>query len=392
MPVLPELVATCPEMIAWRHRLHAAPELGFDLPETARFVAESLCGFGCDQVEVGIGDTGVVGVVNGGAGGPVIGLRADMDALPILEDTGLPYASRHSGRMHACGHDGHTAMLLGAARYLCATRRFRGSVVLVFQPAEEIGRGADAMLRDALIERFPMRHLFGLHNWPGLPLGVLFCREGPVMAAVADITIRLAGQGGHGGAPHLCSDQMLVAAHVVVALQGIVARNLPAAQAAVISIGHIADAGAWNVMPPEVILRGTARWLEPDIGVQLQRRITEVVQATASAWGASGTVEFHRLSGPVVNAAAATETARAAAAEILGDPGVATLQAPLMIGDDMGVLLAAVPGCYLILGAGEAAPLHHPCYDFNDALLPLGASLLARFAERALAGAEVCVA
>jgi hippurate hydrolase len=392
MPILPELAAAYPDMVAWRHRLHESPELGFELPETARFVAESLRAFGCDQVEVGIGDAGVVGVVHGAAGGPVIGLRADMDALPILEDTGLPYASRHSGRMHACGHDGHTAMLLGAARYLCATRRFRGSVVLVFQPAEEIGRGAEAMLRDALIERFPMRHLFGLHNWPGLPLGVLFWREGPVMAAVADITIGLAGSGGHGGVPHLCNDQILVAAHVVAALQEIVTRNLPAAEPAVISIGHVIDTGAWNVMPTEVILRGTARWLDAEIGAHLERRIAEIVWATARAWGVSGTVESRLLSGPVVNTVAATGTARAAATDILGEAGVATLPAPLMIGDDIGVFLAALPGCYLILGAGDAPPLHHPRYDFNDALLPLGASLLARFAERALEGPSPCIA
>jgi hippurate hydrolase len=388
MPAQAEIVAGHADMMAWRHWLHATSELGFDIPETARFVADRLRSFGCDLVEIGIGRSGVVAVVRGAGDGPAVGLRADMDALPIHEETGRSYSSRHSGRMHACGHDGHTAMLLGAARYLCATRRFRGSVVLVFQPAEEIGRGAAAMLKDALLERFPMRRLFGLHNWPGLPEGVAFCHEGPVMAAVADLTIGLIGRGGHGGAPHLATDQIVAAAHLVLALQGIVARNLPPLQSGVISIGHVADTGAWNVLPAEVVLRGTARWFDPGIGTLLERRIAEVAHASAAAWDAVGTVEIRHLSGPVVNHPDATRQAAAAAAEIVGDGGVDSLPAPLMIGDDVGLLLAAVPGCYLILGAGDASPLHHPGYDFNDALLPIGASLLAKCAERVLSGAN----
>ncbi|MBR0683749.1 amidohydrolase [Roseomonas eburnea] len=391
MAVLPEIAAGAADMVAWRHRLHAAPEIGFEVHETARFVAGCLRSFGCDRVETGIGGSGVVGVVQGRADGPAVGLRADMDALPIHEDTGLAYGSRHAGRMHACGHDGHTTILLGAARYLCATRRFRGSVVLIFQPAEEIGRGAAAMLGDALLERFPLRRVFGLHNWPGLSEGVVFCREGPVMAAVADLTIGLAGHGGHGGMPHIASDQILAAAHLVVALQGIVARNLPAVEAGVVSIGHVEDTGAWNVLPSEVCLRGTVRWFAPEIGDLLERRIGEVAQAVAGAWNCRCSMEFCRVTPAVMNHPAATLEAEAATREVLGDAGLVLLPAPLMAGDDVGALLAAVPGCYLMLGAGGgpgAMPLHHPRYDFNDGLLPVGASLMARLAERGLDGAD----
>ena len=387
MPVLPDIADGHADMIAWRQHIHSAPEVGFDLHQTAGFVAGLLRGFGCDRVEMAIGESGVVGVIHGNGDGPALGLRADMDALPIVEDTGHPHASRRAGQMHACGHDGHTAMVLGAARHLCATRHFAGSVVLIFQPAEEIGRGAAAMLDDGLLRRFPVSRIFGLHNWPGLAEGAVFCRPGPIMAAVADLTIRLAGRGGHGGMPHLASDQLLAAAQVIVAVQGIVARNMSALEAGVITIGHVIDTGAWNVMPSEVVLRGTVRWFAPDVGALLEHRIAEVSHAAAAAWGATCAVEFCRMTPAVVNDPVATREAELAASEIVGQAAVALLPAPLMAGDDVGALMAAVPGCYLILGAGDdpgVAPLHHPRYDFNDALLPLGASLLARCVERGL--------
>ncbi len=387
MPIPPEIAATHAAMAAWRHHLHAMPELGFELHDTARFVAGTLHDLGCDRVETGIGGTGVVGIIHGAAVGPAVGLRADMDALPIHEETGLAHASTRPGQMHACGHDGHTAMLLGAARYLCATRRFHGSVVLIFQPAEEIGRGAAAMLADSLLERFPLRRLFGLHNWPGFAEGIAFARTGPVMAAVADISIRLSGQGGHGGMPHLASDLVLAGAQLVTAVQGIVARSLPASEAGVISIGHVEDSGAWNVMPSELLLRGTARWFNPAAGALMEERLGEVSRAVAGAWRAKVSLAFTRLTPPVVNHEEATRQAGEVARDVLGPGGLAPLPAPLMAGDDIGALLAEVPGCYLMLGAGpDVAPLHHPRFDFNDALLPLGAGLLARFAEHALNG------
>lgn len=388
MPILPAIAVARADMVGWRQHLHSMSELGFDLAETSGFVADHLRDFGCDIVATGIGESGVVAVIRGGADGPAIGLRADMDALPIPEDTGLQHASRIAGRMHACGHDGHTAMLLGAARYLCETRRFAGSAVLIFQPAEEIGRGAAAMVRDGLLERFPVQRMFGLHNWPGLQEGGVFCLPGPVMAAVGDITIRLTGRGGHGGMPHLAEDQLLAAAQMIVALQGIVARNLSALESGVITIGHVGDTGAWNVMPSEVVLRGTARWFRPEVGLLLERRLSEVALATAAAWGGSCAIDFVRVTPPVVNDSDATSAAATAAEAVVGTAGVLRLPAPLMAGDDVGALLAAVPGCYIMLGAGEGsgtAPLHHPHYDFNDSLLPIGASLLATIVERGCA-------
>jgi hippurate hydrolase len=385
VPILPEIAALHADMATWRRQLHSRPELGFDLVETARFVAEHLRGFGCDTVTTGVGETGIVAVIRGHANGPAIGLRADMDALPIVEDTGHPHASRMRGRMHACGHDGHTAMLLGAARHLCETRRFAGSVALIFQPAEEIGRGAAAMLGDGLLERFPVERVYGLHNWPGLEEGRVFCLAGPTMAAVADLTIRLAGHGGHGGMPHLAEDQILAAAQVVAALQGIVARNLSALESGVISFGHVEDTGAWNVMPSEVVLRGTARWFRPEVGLLLERRLAEVAQSVSAAWCGDCAVEFTRVTPAVVNDGDATRDAAAAAEAVVGADGVRALPAPLMAGDDVGALMAAIPGCYMMLGAGDgadSAPLHHPRYDFNDALLPIGASLLAAIVER----------
>jgi hippurate hydrolase len=397
MPVLNRISDFHQDMTAWRRDFHRHPELGFAESRTANIIAEHLRSFGLDEVVTGVGRTGVVGVIRGatndntGSGHErAIGLRADMDALPIREETGLPWASTTPGVMHACGHDGHSAMLLGAARYLAETRNFAGSVYIVFQPAEETGQGAAAMLREGrLLERFPFDHVFGLHNWPGLPEGQFAWREGPMMAAAAQFSIDVRGQGTHGAAPHLGKDAVLAAAQIVCALQGIIARDLDPLETAVISVGDMrCDGGAWNVIPGRVTLEGTARWFTPAAGMILERRIGEVAEGTATTLGASADV-FLRVAGPpVANDPDATRLAAEVARTVVGDGGVAELAQPTMVAEDFGHLLQKRPGCFLLLGAGrgraQEPQLHQPGYDFNDALLPIGASWFAKLAERLL--------
>jgi len=386
LPLLapPDFAALAGTMRAWRRHLHAHPELGMQEHRTAQFVADRLAEFGCDEVATGLGETGVVAVIRGRGPGRSVALRADMDALPIEEPARFPYASRHAGRMHACGHDGHMAMLLGAARHLAERRDFDGRAVLVFQPDEERGRGVAAMLGDGLLRRFPFDRVFALHNWPGLEEGVAFGRVGPSMAAVAEIMVTFAARGGHAALPHLTPDAMLGAAQFQVAVQAMLSREVPAQESAVVSFGAIAGDGSWNVLPARTVLRGTARWFDRAVGELLERRVAEVARAVALGCGLGVEVAFRRLSPPVVNEAAAVAMA-AAAAGALGGTGLADLDVPVATGDDMGVLLAEVPGCYLLLGAGPGAGLHTAGYDFNDSLLPLGAALLAGAARRALA-------
>ena len=303
MPVLNRIAEFHDEMTAWRQDFHRHPELAYEEVRTSGIVAEKLREFGCDEVVTGIAKTGVVGVIRGQAPGDGIGFRADMDALPILEETGLDYASTVPGTMHACGHDGHTTMLLGAAKYLAETRNFAGTAYVIFQPAEENFGGGDAMVKEGLFERFPMKRVFGIHNWPSLPAGQFAWKVGPIMAAVANITITVTGKGAHGAMPHNGNDPIVIAAQIVSALQSIVARNVEPVEAGVVTIAHITGGHTFNVIPEVVRMQGTARWFKPEIGDLLERKVREIAGGIAAAFGASAEVDFQRAYPATVNEA-----------------------------------------------------------------------------------------
>ncbi|MCU0888521.1 MAG: M20 family metallopeptidase [Rubritepida sp.] len=389
MPVLNRIAEFHPEMTAWRRDFHMHPELGFEEVRTSGIVAEKLREFGCDEVVTGIAKTGVVGVIHGarGPGGPAIGLRADMDALPIEEATGLPHASTIPGRMHACGHDGHTTMLLGAAKYLCETRNFDGTVYVVFQPAEENLAGGGVMVQEGLFERFPMERIFGLHNWPGMPAGTFLWREGPVMAAVANLEIEITGRGAHGALPYQGNDPIVIAAAIVQALQTIVARNLDAVDAGVITIGCIQGGHTYNVVPETVRMLGTARWFAPEVGDLLERRFRELTEGIAASFGARATARFDRAYPATVNEGPSTALAVEAAKSVAGEARVLHMPKPTMGAEDFAYMLEKKPGAYLMLG-GQRGPddasVHHPRYDFNDDILPVGASWWATLVEQQL--------
>ena len=389
MPVHNRIADFHAEMTAWRRDFHEHPELAFEEVRTSEIVADRLRSFGCDEVVTGIARTGVVGVIRGNnaASGRAIGLRADMDALPILEDTGLPYASKTPGKMHACGHDGHTTMLLGAAKYLAETRNFDGTVYVIFQPAEENFGGGEVMVKEGLFDRFPMERVFGLHNWPGLPAGTFAWREGPVMAAVANLEVTITGKGAHGAMPHNGNDPIVIAAAVVQALQSIVARNVEPVDAGVITIGHINGGHTYNVIPQTVTLLGTARWFAKDVGDLLEKRFLETVNGIAAAFGAAAEAKFIRLYPATVNEPVSTGLAADAARAVQGDARVVHLPKPTMGGEDFSFMLNEKDGAYLMLGGGRGtgdANVHHPRYDFNDEILPVGASWWASLAERLL--------
>ncbi len=377
MPIINRIAAFHDEMTAWRRDLHAHPEIGLTEHRTAAVIAERLRGFGVDEVITGLAGTGVVGVIRGRAGEASIGLRADIDALPIEEASGVAYASGTPGVMHACGHDGHTAMLLGAARHLAETRGFAGTVYVIFQPAEENAGGARIMIEDGLFERCPMDRVFGLHNWPSLPAGTIAWREGPVMAAVGVIDITITGRGAHGAKPQEGVDPILAAAHVVTALQSLVSRGLDPMASGVVTIGAIHAGVAENVIPERVAMRGTARWFAPEVGDQLEAGVRRVAEGVATGLGASATVRFERTYPVTVNDAAATGLARRAAAGVVGPARVVELAAPSMGAEDFAYMLQRCAGSYVMLGSGRSEHdpgLHHPAYDFNDAVLPVGAS------------------
>jgi len=387
MPIVNRVADLHAEITAWRRQIHAHPELLYDVHRTAALVADKLKSFGCDDVVAGIGRTGVVGVIRGRkAGAKVIGLRADMDALPIEEATGLPYKSTVPGKMHACGHDGHTAMLLGAAKYLAETRNFAGTAVVIFQPAEEGGAGAQAMVRDGLISRFGIGEVFGMHNYPGLPLGEFAIRAGAMMAAADHITINLEGVGGHAARPHLAVDTVLVGAQIVNQLQSIVARNVDPLQAAVVSICMFQAGHADNVIPQHARLRGTARSLSPEIRDLLQKRVREVVEGTARLYGAKAELTYSIGYPVMVNEERQTALAAAVAGEIAGADKVDTDCPPVMGAEDFAFMLQERPGALIFVGNGASAGLHHPAYDFNDEAIPIGTSYWVRLAETALAG------
>jgi len=386
MPVLNRLAAATDEIAGWRRDLHAHPELLYDVHRTAAVVAEKLRSFGADEVVTGIGRTGVVAVVRGRSdrSGRVIGLRADMDALPILEATGRPYASTVPGKMHACGHDGHTAMLLGAAKHLCETRNFDGTAIIVFQPAEEGGGGAKAMVDDGLMERFAIDEIYGMHNMPGLPLGHFALRPGGTMASADRVEIEIEGRGGHAAFPQECVDTVLAGAAVVQAVQQIAARNVDPLKSAVISITCFNAGTTDNVIPQTAHLLGTVRALDPGVRDLLEARLNEVVPATAAAYGARATVTYHREYPVTFNDPGRTEFAAAVAREVAGAGRVDANRPPEMGAEDFSYMLEKRPGAYIFIGNGDSARLHHPAYDFDDEAIPWGASYWVRLVETAL--------
>ncbi len=385
MPVINRFADLHAEIAEWRRDFHAHPELLYDVHRTAARVAELLRSFGVDEVTEGIGRTGVVGVIRGrGKGKRTIGLRADMDALPIRETTGKPYASTVDGKMHACGHDGHTAMLLGAAKYLAETRKFSGNVVLIFQPAEEGGAGGRAMLEDGLIDRFGIEEVYGLHNFPQLAPGSFGIRTGSLLAATDEFAIDIEGVGGHAAQPHRGVDAVLVAAQVTVALQSITSRNIDPLQPAVVSVTTIHAGEAYNVIPRTARLTGTVRSLDEKVRAQLEKRIRELVTGLAAAFGARATIEWRRGYPVTVNAARQTEFAAEIARRVAGPDKVDTNTPATMGGEDFAFLAQARPGAFIFLGQGGTAQLHQDSYDFNDEIIPIGCSYWATLVETAM--------
>ena len=387
MPVKNRFAELLPEITEWRRDIHAHPELGFDTHRTAALVAGKLRDFGVDEVVEGIGRTGVVGVIRGRStgSGRVIGLRADMDALPMSEITGAPYASTRPGAMHACGHDGHTAMLLGAARYLAETRNFDGTAVVIFQPAEEGEGGGRAMVEDGLMERFGIHEVYGMHNWPGQPTGSFAIRTGPFFAAADLFRIEVHGKGGHAAKPHETVDTTLVAAQIVVALQSIVSRNADPVEQVVVSVTSFeTESKAHNVIPERVLLKGTVRTLSEASRDMAETRLKALATGTAAAHGARAEVEYRRNYPVTVNAPEQTDFARSVARAVAGE----VAEAPVtMGGEDFSFMLNARPGAYILVGNGDTAAVHNPAYDFNDEAIPAGCSYWAEVIERRMPAA-----
>ena len=389
MPIVNRVADLQPDIQAWRRDIHQHPELLYDVHRTAAFVADRLREFGCDEVAMGLGKTGVVGVIKGkkqGGNGDikVIGLRADMDALPIEEATNLPYASRTPGKMHACGHDGHTAMLLGAARYLAETRNFAGNAVVIFQPAEEGGAGAAAMIKDGLMDRFGIEQVYGMHNGPGIPVGSFAIRPGPIMAATANIDIRIEGHGGHAARPHKCIDSVMVGAQIITAMQQIVGRNVDPLDSAVISLCEFHAGNARNVIPQTADIRGTVRTLTREVSSLVEKRMHEVCAGVAQMTGAKIDLKFEYGYPVTVNHVAQTDIARRVAKEIAGDSNVHEMP-PMMGAEDFSYMLEARPGAFIFCGNGDTAGLHHPAYNFNDEAIVHGTSYWIRLVENTLA-------
>ncbi len=384
MPIRNRLAEMHDEITAWRHHLHAHPELQFDVHETAAFVADKLRAFGVDEVTTGVGRTGVVGVIKGRQEGPrTVGLRADMDALPIEEATGLDYASRTPGKMHACGHDGHTAMLLGAAQYLAETRNFAGTVIVIFQPAEEGEGGGREMVEDGLMDRWDIDEVYGMHNMPGLPSGSFAIRPGPLLASADEFTIRVVGRGGHAAAPHEARDPNAAAAHIIVGLQTIVSRSIDPLASVVVTVGALhSDSVVSNVIPQVTEIKGTVRALDSDMRAKTQERLIEIAEATARAQGCVAEVDYLVMYPVTVNNAEHTGYAAEAAKAVT--PDVQTDCAPIMAAEDFAFMLNARPGAYIMVGNGDTAHVHHPEYNFNDDAIPAGCSWFAELAERRL--------
>ena len=387
MGIIERIAAFHDDLTNWRRDIHAHPELGFEEQRTSDLVAHKLTEFGYEVFRA-VGRTGVVGRLRAGASPRSIGLRADMDALPIEESTNLTYRSRHQGRMHACGHDGHTTMLLGAARYLAETRNFDGTVHLIFQPAEEGLGGGEAMVKDGLFERFPCDAIFGMHNRPGLPIGKFQIRTGPMMAGGAYFDIAVTGRGAHGARPEAGIDPVIVASHITTALQTVVSRNVRPLDTAVLSVTQIHAGDAYNVIPEQAFIRGTARAFAPETLRLIEQNMRRIASGVAGGFGATAELDFRILFPPLVNDAAETKFIAETAAELVGAGNVNRDGNLVMASEDFSYMLNCRPGAYIQIGNGDGTggcEVHNPGYDFNDEALPFGASLFARLAERKLA-------
>jgi len=386
MPIVNRLADFHDDIVAWRHDLHRHPEILYEVHRTAAVVAEKLRDFGCDEVVTGLGRTGVVGVIRGKrtASGRVIGLRADMDALPIREVTGKGYASTVDGAMHACGHDGHTAMLLGAARYLAETRTFDGTAVVIFQPAEEGGGGGRAMVEDGLMERFGIEEVYGMHNKPGLPVGAFAIRKGPIMAATDEFTIDITGRGGHAARPHDTIDPIIVGTQIVQALQTIASRSVDPIHSVVVSVTKFHAGDAYNVIAETARIGGTVRTLDAGVRDLAEARIRQIVDGVAATNGAQIVLDYDRNYPITRNHSGPTEFAASVAADVVGPARVDLDVPPMMGGEDFSYMLEARPGAFIFVGNGNSAGLHNPAYDFNDDVIPIGSSYWVRLVERAM--------
>lgn len=382
MPIINRIADFAEDMTTWRRHLHTIPELSFDCPKTAAFIKERLEEFGVDEIHEGIAQTGIVAIINGKGDGPTVGLRADFDALPIEEETGVEYASTHPGKMHACGHDGHTAMLLGAAKYMVETRNFSGRVALIFQPAEEEGGGAQVMCQEGVMDRFDIAEVYGIHNFPGTEEGSFFTRSGPIMAAVDSFTITINGRGGHGAMPHETADPVVAACGMVTAIQTIISRNVKSGAEKVISVTQIHTGSASNVIPDTAMINGTVRTFDKETRDTIMRRMAEIVQGQAASYGVEAELDYEEGYPATVNAEAQTAFAAGVARGLVGDAKVDDDFAKVAGAEDFSYMLEERPGSYLFLGAGPGAGLHHPKFNFNDEIAPLGASFFAQLVEQ----------
>jgi|TARA_B110000908_G_C10267021_1_gene465215 amidohydrolase len=383
MAIVNRIAGYASEMTEWRQHLHTIPELGRECFKTAAFVEEKLREFGVDEIQTGFATTGIVAIINGQGAGPTIGLRADMDGLPIIEATGLDYKSTHEGRMHACGHDGHTTMLLGAAKYLCETRNFSGRVALIFQPDEESTGGAEAMVEEGIMDTFDIAQVYGIHNAPDLPVGGFFTKVGPLMAAADVFDINITGRGGHGANPHDTVDPVMAACSIAQAIQTIVSRNVDASKQIVISVTQIHTGSTDNVIPETAYINGTVRTFDADVRDLAERRLKEIVAGQAASYGCEAEFVYGRGYPPTVNTADGVITATKAARDVSGDDAVQDAVEPVMGSEDFAFMLEKRPGAYLFMGQGPSAGLHHPEYNFNDDVAPVGASFFARLVETA---------
>ncbi|AVA23213.1 MULTISPECIES: M20 aminoacylase family protein [unclassified Rhizobium] len=384
MPILNRAAELQDEVTEWRRYIHTRPELMYAVENTAAFVAEKLKAFGVDEVVTGIGRTGVVGLIRGKGEGRTVGLRADMDALPLTEITGKPWASETPGKMHACGHDGHTAMLLGAAKYLAETRNFNGNIAVIFQPAEEGGAGGDAMVKDGMMERFRIEEVYGMHNLPGLPVGQFAIRKGAIMAATDEFTVTIKGRGGHAAMPHKTIDPIAIGAQIITNLQLIASRSADPLKSVVVSVTKFNAGNAYNVIPNDASFVGTVRTLDAEIRDLAEQRFRQIVSGIAASHDAEAEIQFHRNYPVTVNHADETEHAIAAARDIAGTANVIPNIDPMMGGEDFSYMLNARPGAFIFVGNGDTAGLHNPAYDFNDEAIAHGISYWVRLAEQRL--------
>lgn len=384
MPIVNSIAASEPQMTEWRRYLHQHPELGLDCYKTAEFVVERLKEFGLTDIHTGIARTGVVAIIEGRAPGRTIGLRADMDALPMQDLSGSEHASTIPGMAHTCGHDGHTTMLLGAAKYLAETRNFAGKVALIFQPAEENEGGGRIMVEEGMMDRFGIDEVYGIHNSPGVPVGHMLTNRGALLAGVDEFTINITGVGGHGAMPFQTRDPVLTAASMVMALQSIVSRNVDALDRLVVSVTQIHTGSAMNIVPESAILNGTVRYFDKSVQAVAKERMAEIVEYHAKSFGMTATLDYVEGYPPTINHPEQAEFAAAVARDVVGPDAVDLDAPPIMPGEDFSYMLEARPGAYLFLGQGDTPGCHHPKYDFNDSIAPVGASFFARLVEKAL--------